>query len=201
MKNIINKVYIVPDYQATSNDHWYPWLSRQLKNVGVDSKRIMLANPFQPDLEEWQQNLKLHIPHLDEHTFLVAHGLSGLSVLSFLQQHYLQQHRKTGGVILVSAFDTPLVAWSELNKMLQATRLDLNNLPYSYKRAVMLISSNDPFVPAPVSLRLAHSLNAQIFEIKKAGHFNKCDGFTEFPQLLEIIKLCLANEPQNAANL
>lgn len=36
MKNIINKVYIVPDYQATSNDHWYPWLSRQLKNVGVD---------------------------------------------------------------------------------------------------------------------------------------------------------------------
>lgn len=83
MKNIINKVYIVPDYQATSNDHWYPWLSRQLKNVGVDSKRIMLANPFQPDLEEWQQNLKLHIPHLDEHTFLVAHGLSGLSVLSF----------------------------------------------------------------------------------------------------------------------
>ncbi|MDM1324106.1 RBBP9/YdeN family alpha/beta hydrolase [Acinetobacter pseudolwoffii] len=163
MKNIINKVYIVPDYQATSNDHWYPWLSRQLKNVGVDSKRIMLANPFQPDLEEWQQNLKLHIPHLDEHTFLVAHGLSGLSVLSFLQQHYLQQHRKTGGV--------------------------------------MLISSNDPFVPAPVSLRLAHSLNAQIFEIKKAGHFNKCDGFTEFPQLLEIMKLCLANEPQNAANL
>lgn len=83
MKNIINKVYIVPDYQATSNDHWYPWLSRQLKNVGVDSKRIMLANPFQPDLEEWQQNLKLHIPHLDEHTFLVAHGLSGLSVLIF----------------------------------------------------------------------------------------------------------------------
>ena len=201
MKNIIKKVYIVPDYQATSNDHWYPWLSRQLKNAGFESKRIMLANPFQPDLEEWQQNLKLHIPHMDEHTFLVAHGLSCISVLNFLQEHYIQQQRKIGGIILVSAFDTPLVAWSELNKILQAVRLDLKNLPYSYKRAVMLISSNDPYVPAPISLRLAHSLNAQIFEIKKAGHFNKSDGFSEFPQLLDIIKQCLANELQNAAGL
>lgn len=201
MKNIIKKVYIVPDYQATSNDHWYPWLSRQLKNAGFESKRIMLANPFQPDLEEWQQNLKLHIPHMDEHTFLVAHGLSCVSVLNFLQEHYIQQQRKIGGIILVSAFDTPLVAWSELNKILQAVRLDLKNLPYSYKRAVMLISSNDPYVPAPISLRLAHSLNAKIFEIKKAGHFNKSDGFSEFPQLLDIITQCLANELQNAAGL
>lgn len=201
MKNIIKKVYIVPDYQATSNDHWYPWLSRQLKNAGFESKRIMLANPFQPDLEEWQQNLKLHIPHMDEHTFLVAHGLSCISVLNFLQEHYIQQQRKIGGIILVSAFDTPLVAWSELNKILQAVRLDLRNLPYSYKRAVMLISSNDPYVPAPISLRLAHSLNAKIFEIKKAGHFNKSDGFSEFPQLLDIITQCLANELQNAAGL
>ncbi|MBD8009869.1 RBBP9/YdeN family alpha/beta hydrolase [Acinetobacter pecorum] len=201
MKNIIKKVYIVPDYQATSNDHWYPWLSRQLKNAGFESKRIMLANPFQPDLEEWQQNLKLHIPHMDEHTFLVAHGLSCISVLNFLQEHYIQQQRKIGGIIMVSAFDTPLVAWSELNKILQAVRLDLRNLPYSYKRAVMLISSNDPYVPAPISLRLAHSLNAKIFEIKKAGHFNKSDGFSEFPQLLDIITQCLANELQNAAGL
>lgn len=201
MKNIIKKVYIVPDYQATSNDHWYPWLSRQLKNAGFESKRIMLANPFQPDLEEWQQNLKLHIPHMDEHTFLVAHGLSCVSVLNFLQEHYIQQQRKIGGIIMVSAFDTPLVAWSELNKILQAVRLDLRNLPYSYKRAVMLISSNDPYVPAPISLRLAHSLNAKIFEIKKAGHFNKSDGFSEFPQLLDIITQCLANELQNAAGL
>ena len=201
MKNIIKKVYIVPDYQATSNDHWYPWFSRQLKNAGFESKRIMLANPFQPDLEEWQQNLKLHIPHMDEHTFLVAHGLSCVSVLKFLQEHSIQQQHKIGGIILVSAFDTPLVAWSELNKILQAVRLDLKNLPYSYKRAVMLISSNDPYVPAPISLRLAHSLNAQIFEIKKAGHFNKSDGFADFPQLLDIIKQCLANELQNAAGL
>ncbi len=73
-------------------------------------------------------------------TFLVAHGLSCVSVLNFLQEHYIQQQQKIGGIILVSAFDTPLVAWSELNKILQAVRLDLKNLPYSYKCAVMLIS-------------------------------------------------------------
>lgn len=201
MKNITKKVYIVPDYQATSNNHWYPWLSRQIKDAGFEAKRIMLANPFQPDLEEWQHNLKLQIPPLDEHSFIVAHGLGGLSALKFLEDHYNRTQLKIGGLMLVAAFDTPLVAWSELNKMVQAVKLDMNNLSQAAKRFVMLLSSNDPYVPAPISLRLGHSLNAQIFEIKNAGHFNKLDGYADFSKLLELLKLCLANDLQNAAGL
>lgn len=201
MKNITKKVYIVPDYQATSNDHWYPWLSRQIKDAGFEAKRIMLANPFQPDLEEWQHNLKLQIPSLDEHSFIVAHGLGGLNALKFLEEHYSRTQLKIGGLMLVAAFDTPLVAWSELNKMVQAVKLDLNNLSHGAKRFVMLLSSNDPYVLAPISLRLGHSLNAQIFEIKNAGHFNKLDGYADFSKLLELLKLCLANDLQNAAGL
>lgn len=85
--------------------------------------------------------------------------------------------------------------------MVQAVKLDLNNLSHGAKRFVMLLSSNDPYVPAPISLRLGHSLNAQIFEIKNAGHFNKLDGYADFSKLLELLKLCLANDLQNAAGL
>ena len=136
---------------------------------GVRGQTDHAGQSFQPDLEEWQHNLKLQIPYLDEHSFIVAHGLGGLSALKFLEEHYNRTQLKIGGLMLVAAFDTPLVAWSELNKMVQAVKLDLNNLSHGAKRFVMLLSSNDPYVPAPISLRLGHSLNAQILKSKMQG--------------------------------
>lgn len=201
MTHRIKKVYIVPDYQATINDHWYPWLSHQIRRAGFQAKRVILANPFQPDLDEWQQNLQVQMPQLDEHSIIVAHGFSALSVLQFLQKQPVFQEQKIGGLAIVAGFDTPLVAWSELNKMIQTVRLDFRGLPQHYQRAVMFVSSNDPYVPAPVSLRLAHTLNAQIFEIREAGHFCKRDSYTDFPQLLTVIIRFLANVLQNAAGL
>ena len=93
MTNKSGNVYIIHDYQSTSNDHWYPWLSRQVKKLGIDAKRIMLANPLEPKMQDWQQSLAVQIPQMDADTILVAHGLSCLSVLNFVEQHYLT-HRK-----------------------------------------------------------------------------------------------------------
>lgn len=161
----------------------------------------MLASPFQPDLDEWQHNLKLQIPRLDEHSFIITHGLGALSALKFLQQQDCPYQSRIGGVILVAAFDTPLVAWSELNQMVHTMRLDLKQVSQSSRCFVMLLSSNDPYVPAPISLRLAHTLKARIVEIRNAGHFRKTDGYADFPELLKLVKLCLANDLQNAAGL
>ena len=67
----------------------------------------------------------------------------------------------------------------------------------------MYISNNDPHVPTAMSLSLAHRLlNTQIFEVLQAGHFEKTDGYADFPQLLEVIqRLYGLNELQNAAGL
>ncbi len=195
-------VYIVHDYQSSSNDHWYPWLSRQVKALGITAKRIMLANPQQPDMQDWQQSLVTQIPSMDAHTILVAHGLSALSVLKFVQHHHQTHHCAIRGVILVAGFDQPVVGWSELNDLVRHLKLDFPVLSRSFKQAVMFISSNDQHVPTVVSLKLAHRLNAQIFEIREAGHFQKNDGYIEFPQILEVIqRLYGLNALQSAAGL
>lgn len=195
-------VFIVHDYQTTSNDHWYPWLSRQIKQLGIQAKRIMLANPLEPKMQDWQQSLEVQIPKMDADTVLVAHGLSCLSVLKFVEQYYQTHHRMIRGVILVAGFDQPLVGWSELNDLVRSVKLDFNTLTRSFKHSVMFISSNDPDVPAVMSLQLAHHLKSQIFEIREAGHFEKTDGYADFPQLLEVIqRLYGLNGLQSAANL
>lgn len=72
----------------------------------------------------------------------------------------------------------------------------------SSQHAFMLMSSNDPNVPAPLSIQLAHRINAQIFEVKQAGHFEKIDGYADFPQVLEIIQqLYGQHDLQNVAGL
>lgn len=201
MPKIIKKVYIVHDYRSNSNDHWYPWLSREVKALGHQTKRVMLSNPLQPHLKEWQQNLAVQIPQLDQDTIVIAHGLSGLSVLAFIEQHYVKTNNTTGPVILVSGFDSPMVALSELNQIIRAVKLSYTQLQYAADRYVMFMSNNDPFVPATHSLRLAHSINAHIVEQKDAAHFRKADGFSEFPELLSTIKRYLTNEVQTAVSL
>lgn len=201
MPKTIKKVYIVHGYRSNSNDHWYPWLSREIKAMGHQTKRVMLSNPLEPNLQDWRQNLAVQIPKLDQDTIVIAHGLSCLSVLSFIEQHYIKTNNTTGPVVLVSGFDSPLVAWSELNHMLKNVKLGYTQLQYAADRYVMFMSNNDPFVPATHSLRLAHSINAHIVEQKDAGHFRKADGFSEFPELLNTIKRYLTNEVQTAVSL
>ena len=203
MTNKSGNVYIIHDYQSTSNDHWYPWLSRQVKKLGIDAKRIMLANPLEPKMQDWQQSLAVQIPQMDADTILVAHGLSCLSVLKFIEQHYLTHRKAILGVVMVAGFDQPLVMWSELNDLVRSVKLDFKTLSKSYKYGVMYFSNNDPHVPTAMSLSLAHRLlNTQIFEVLQAGHFEKTDGYADFPQLLEVIqRLYGLNELQNAAGL
>lgn len=201
MLKTTKKIYIVHDYRSNSNDHWYPWLSREIKALGHQTKRVMLSNPLEPNLQEWQKNLAAQIPTLDQDTIVIAHGLSCLSVLGFIEQYNLKTNFRTGPVILVSGFDSPIVAWSELNHIIRAMKLGYTQLQSAGARYVMFMSNNDPFVPAIHSLRLAHSINAQIIEQKDAGHFRKADGYTEFPELLNTIKHYLTNEVQIAVSL
>lgn len=93
------KIYIVHGYQASPNDHWFPWLGRKLQLVGHHSKRVMLAESNQPNFENWQKFLSVQIPNLDENTIIVAHNLGCLAVL-----HYLTAHFKTIGAILKREF-------------------------------------------------------------------------------------------------
>lgn len=190
MPNSKKKVYIVHGYQASTLDHWFPWLSRKVKEAGHDAKRIMLAQPMQPDPELWQQSLKAQIPHLDESTILVAHNLSCLSVLKFLEQ---QQTPICAG-IFVAAFKDPIVALSELNRFIRGTKLNFKSINSSMKQSVIFFSSNDPYVPAPLSLQLGQLLNAQMHEVRNAGHFMKRDGYENFEELWSVIQQCLSSD-------
>ena len=194
MTHIRKKVYIVHGYQASTLDHWFPWLSRKIKQAGHDAKRIMLDRPMEPDPERWLASLKAQIPKLDRDTILVTHNLSCLSVLKLLEQHYAEHKTAIAAGIFVAGFKDPIIALSELNRFIRGTRLDFKKINPAMKQSMVFFSSNDPYVPAPLSLKLAQLLGAHMFEIRQAGHFMKRDGYDHFDELWDAIELCLSSD-------
>lgn len=187
------KVYIVHGYQASPNDHWFPWLSRKVHAAGHFSKRVMLPESSQPNFDAWQQSLALQIPHLNEDTIIVAHSLGCAAVLHYLTQHFQTAAKNIQAGIFVSGFAAPLSTIPELNEFIAAAKLDSVKLQTSMPLAFCLLSSNDPIVPPPLTLQLSHLLNAQCFEVKKAGHFMRKDGYSEFDEIWELIKPLLSS--------
>lgn len=182
-----NKVYIIHGHDASPNDHWYPWLSRKLQNAGHLSKRIVLAHADQPNFDDWQKFLALQMPILDENTIVIAHSLGCLTVLHYLNQYFQQHNIKIKAGIFVSGFKAALAVKPELTEFIKKARMDSGVLQIHMPIAISFISSNDPIVPPPASIQLSSFINAQLYEVKDAGHFMAKDGFSEIPELWDIL--------------
>ncbi len=104
------KIYIIHGYQASSNDHWFPWLSQSIQQAGHISKRIVLPESNRPEFQHWQQALHMQIRELDKNTIIVAHGLGCISVLHYLNQHFKNKGQKIKAGIFISGFKSKLQA-------------------------------------------------------------------------------------------
>ncbi|MEC6127287.1 RBBP9/YdeN family alpha/beta hydrolase [Acinetobacter ursingii] len=186
MKN----VYIIHGYRAVPEDHWFIWLEQHIQQAGATAERIFLADSAHPDPEVWQECLNAQCSVLDENTIIVAHSLGCLSSLNFLSKAL--QHSSIAAGIFVSGFTEKLKAIPELDTFIESQRLDDKLLRQKILRRYVFLSSNDPFVPPPLSIRLGQRLNAQLLEIKQAGHFMQEDGYAAFPQLWDVLRPLLS---------
>lgn len=187
------KIYIIHGYQASSNDHWFPWLSQSIQQAGHISKRIVLPEPNRPEFQHWQQALHMQIRELDKNTIIVAHGLGCISVLHYLNQHFKNRGQKIKAGIFISGLKSKLPSRPELDDFIAQARLDSGLLQTKMPLSLQLLSSDDPYIPPPLALQFGHFINAQIHVVKEAGHFMRQDGFSEFPQLWTLLQPILVS--------
>lgn len=60
---------------ASSNDHWFPWLQRQLSLKGIETQTPEMPGFYEPNYEKWKEMLENFKP--DEDTVLVGHSCGG----------------------------------------------------------------------------------------------------------------------------
>ena len=189
---MLMKVFIIHGYQSSPEQHWFPWLATKIEQMGSQCEIVHLQGSDQPDFATWRQNLEAQVHPLNEQTIIVAHSLGGISVLDYLSEAL--NGRLIKAIFMVAGFNEKLTALPELNQFVQQAKLNDALLRFRIQQRYSLFSCNDPFVPAPLSIRFGQLLNAQMIEVKKAGHFIQSDGLSEFPQLWEKLEKLLVEQ-------
>ena len=189
---MLMKVFIIHGYQSSPEQHWFPWLATKIEQMGSQCEIVHLKGSDQPDFATWRQNLEAQVYPLNEQTIIVAHSLGCISVLDYLSEAL--NGRLIKAIFMVAGFNEKLTALPELNQFVQQAKLNDALLRFRIQQRYSLFSCNDPFVPAPLSIRFGQLLNAQMIEVKKAGHFIQSDGLSEFPQLWEKLEKLLVEQ-------
>ncbi|WP_157909338.1 alpha/beta hydrolase [Acinetobacter piscicola] len=184
------KVYIIYGKSSSSQSHWYTWLADQIMSNGFECIHVPLPNPENPDYLQCKQTLMDHQIQYNQDSIFIAHEFGVLSTLDLLSTH-LQQGQQVKALFVISAFNKMLNAKPEYHQFIQQIDIVDEIIRSNIEQRFLFLSSNDSDIPAPVSIQLGHLLNAQMFEVKQAGQFRGQDGFNEFPQLWEKVKVLL----------
>ena len=175
------KVILIPGSGATPQDHWFPYLEKELSELG-----IKVINRQFPDFklarkEYWLPFIKELGP--DEHTILVAHSAGTAAAMKYAEEHKLL------GSILVAALYTDVGD----DMMKQSGYFDSpwnwDTIKNNQQWIIQFASQDDPYIPIAEAHYIHEKLETEYHEYSKEGHFGypKQPKY-EFPELVEALK-------------
>lgn len=175
--------YYDPARPTNSNDHWFPWLSKQLMQNEIFTVSLEMPRPWQPRYDVWKRELERF--DITPDTILLGHSCGGGFLIRYLSEN---KDITVGKVVLVApwinpdnnpASDTADFFEFEIDKSLASRTKDL----------IVLFSKNDiPSVLETVRIIGEKVDDVRFREFADKGHFTLDElGTTEFPELLEEI--------------
>ncbi len=182
----VSPIYCIHGFTASSGANWFPWLKEQLKKKGVLIITPDMPNSNDPHLIPWLQKIDEVAYEVKEDTIFVGHSLGCIAALLFI----LKKNIKIKGVILVSGFmdENPMEVQKEgLNEFMEEA-VDTERLKGLIPHRVVITAVDDDIVPTQATRKMADKLDARLIALCEGGHFIDRDGFTEFPEVLELLE-------------
>ncbi len=175
------KVFILHGYRANPEANWFPWLAKQLKDLGHEVTVPEFPTPA--TFSDWQKVLTSET--FDEKTVLIGHSLGGTYSLRLLENSPLIHAailvappiRKLG----MEELDHHNASFYDHEFVWDAIHNNCDNI-------IVYHSDNDPYVPLEQAKVITEKLDAELEMIPNSGHLNADAGFTEFPQLLDKLR-------------
>ena len=164
-------------------ENWFPWLKRQLEDLGHKVFVPQFPTPENQTLDNWLKVLEQYDSYLDKNSILIGHSLGVPFALSVIEKYPVK------AAFLVAGFIGKID--NEFNEGAKTfARRDFNwkKIKENCKNFYIYHSDNDPYLPIENAERIAKNLGVEIKVIKGAGHFNKSAGYTAFDVLLEDVR-------------
>lgn len=162
---------------APSNDHWIPWLQRQLQLKGVLAQAPDMPGFYEPNYEAWKEMLERF--DLDDETILVGHSCGGGFLVRYLSENDVQVDR----VVLVAPWLDPD---KEIDKNFFNFEIDENLVQKASKFIVMYSRDDDDTILRTVNTLRSKVNNIEFQEFEDKGHFVlKSLKSDQIPELLD----------------
>jgi len=178
------RVIVVPGYDATPADNWFPWLATHLDHRGVPTRVLTMPTPSSPSPDAWEHALREALHDLDDSTSVVAHSLGCVAVLRHLARR--GDPWRLDSLVLVAGFIEPLPDLPELDHFVTDT-ISCAAVTDRIRAITVIRSDDDPTVPRGHTDRLAQSVGVVPVEISGAGHFTTRDGVTHVPEIVDVL--------------
>ena len=177
---------------GSPDGNWFPWLAGELEKSGHQTLRPQLPTPDGQSPESWMQVISDSVEKLGgvgDNIVIIAHSMSPMAVC-----HYLAtRNTPIRACYFVSGFAQEVPDAEEpfatLNPPFCNTHLDWNLVRRSCRQFICFASDNDPYIPFPILQDFAQKLSAEFIVVPGGGHLNAVSGFTQFPLLINKIKI------------
>jgi len=171
--------YYDPQFPAGGNNHWLPWLQKQLIIRDIAAYTLEVPNSWKPDYPTWKKEFERF--DITPETNLVGHSCGAGFLVRWLSEH---KDKKVGKVVLVAPWMDPFKNEGTGNFF------DFNIDPEIRKRtsSITIFNSDndDQSVQKTVKTLRKTIVNMDYREFHNYGHFCLKDLKTEkFPELLE----------------
>jgi hypothetical protein len=167
--------FILPGYGNSSDGHWQSVFEKKLPNC----RRIHQLNWEAPTREDWVMQLqKVLEPLKMEPVVVITHSLGGIALLHWIEQY----HPKLLGAFIVAPPDLENPAMDLGLESFCPMPTQALSFP-----AMMVASSNDPWMSLERSRHFAQLWNCKLIEIGEAGHINPDSGFGNWEEGFELL--------------
>lgn len=171
--------YFDPKKPAPSNDHWFPWIQRQLLLHGISTQTPEMPDAHKPNYEVWKKELERF--DINEETILVGHSCGGGFLVRWLSEHDV----RVGKVVLVAPWLDPNDPHMIDPDFFQF-EIDPNLVSRTAGLTIMYSTDDYPDVLESLAFLKKNLKNVEFQEFTDKGHFVIDSLKTEeFPELLK----------------
>jgi len=191
----MKRVFIIHGWEGDSQNHWFPWLKKELEKNDFEVITPNMPNTDEPKIEEWVPFLSELVGEPDENTYFVGHSIGCQAILRYLE---ILENKKVGGAIFVAGWfvlteftylEDPEYEQSsrKIAKPWIKTLIDFKKVKNSAKKFIAIFSDNDPYVDLSDKNVFVKQLVAKIIIEHNKGHFRLSESGKQLPIVLESI--------------
>jgi len=172
------RAMIIPgNANADMSQFWYPYLKKELENIGIETVARNMPDSDLARKEYWLPFIEEQT-HNDEQTILIGHSSGAVAILRYLENHKIE------GAVIIAVCYTDLGDGEEKISGYYNEPWQWEKIKQNAKWIIEFASTDDPYIPIEEARYVRDHLNLDYYEFTNRDHFMQ----TEFPELVEAIK-------------